>query len=84
MWPPNVAGNCNLHVAESYQVPLLKKFVESSVSNMGLETLDLVQLHCPPTAVSYRPEIFEMFDRLKGRRQSAKPWGKRGKKWKKR
>jgi aryl-alcohol dehydrogenase-like predicted oxidoreductase len=32
---------------------------------MGLETLDLIQLHCPPTEVYYRPEIFELFDRLK-------------------
>jgi len=32
---------------------------------MQLETLDLVQLHCPPTDVYYRPEIFELFDRLK-------------------
>jgi aryl-alcohol dehydrogenase-like predicted oxidoreductase len=32
---------------------------------MGLETLDLIQLHCPPTEVFYRPEIFDLFDRLK-------------------
>ena len=30
-----------------------------------METLDLIQLHCPPTEVYYRPEIFELFDRLK-------------------
>ena len=53
------------HVAEAYQVPVLRKFVESSLSNMGLETIDLIQLHCPPTAVYYRPEIFELFERLK-------------------
>jgi aryl-alcohol dehydrogenase-like predicted oxidoreductase len=39
--------------------------VEDSLKNMGLETLDLIQLHCPPTEVYYRPEIFELFDRLK-------------------
>jgi hypothetical protein len=32
---------------------------------MNLETLDLIQLHCPPTEVYYRPEIFELFDKLK-------------------
>jgi aryl-alcohol dehydrogenase-like predicted oxidoreductase len=53
------------HVNEAYQVAALRKFVESSLSNMGLETLDLVQLHCPPTPVYYRPEIFELFDKLK-------------------
>jgi len=65
----HVATKCgrqlNPHVDESYQVPVLRKFVENSLSNMGLETIDLIQLHCPPTAVYYRPEIFELFDRLK-------------------
>ena len=53
------------HLDESYQVAELRKFVESSLSNMGLETIDLIQLHCPPTPVYYRPEIFELFDQLK-------------------
>ena len=53
------------HVSEAYQIPVLRKFVESSLSNMGLETLDLVQLHCPPTDVYYRPEIFDLFNQLK-------------------
>ena len=53
------------HVNESYTPAALRKFVENSLENMGLETLDLIQLHCPPTEVYYRPEIFELFDRLK-------------------
>ena len=53
------------HTNEAYQPAALRKFVEGSLKNMGLETLDLVQLHCPPTEVYYRPEIFELFDRLK-------------------
>jgi aryl-alcohol dehydrogenase-like predicted oxidoreductase len=32
---------------------------------MGLETLDLIQLHCPPTETYNRPEIFGLFDTLK-------------------
>jgi aryl-alcohol dehydrogenase-like predicted oxidoreductase len=32
---------------------------------MKLEIIDLIQLHCPPTEVYYRPEIFELFDQLK-------------------
>ena len=43
----------------------IRRFVEDSLKNMHLDTLDLVQLHCPPTEVYYRPEIFELFDRLK-------------------
>lgn len=64
-----VATKCgrqiNPHVNEGYSPKVLQKFVEDSLKRTGLETLDLVQLHCPPTAVFYRPEIFEMFDRLK-------------------
>jgi aryl-alcohol dehydrogenase-like predicted oxidoreductase len=64
-----VATKCgrqiNPHVNEGYQPEVLRKYVEDSLKNMGLETLDLIQLHCPPTEVYYRPEIFELFDRLK-------------------
>lgn len=64
-----VATKCgrhiNPHVNEGYQPRVLQKFVEDSLRRTGLETLDLIQLHCPPTEVFYRPEIFEMFDRLK-------------------
>ncbi|GGG40098.1 aldo/keto reductase [Hymenobacter glacieicola] len=53
------------HTNEAYQPAALRQFVEASLRNMQLETLDLIQLHCPPTEVYYRPEIFELFDRLK-------------------
>lgn len=64
-----VATKCgrqlNPHINEAYQPAVLRKFVEDSLTNMGLETLDLIQLHCPPTEVYYRAEIFELFDKLK-------------------
>jgi len=64
-----VATKCgrqiNPHVSEGYTPKVLQKFVEDSLKRTGLETLDLIQLHCPPTEVYYRPEIFELFDRLK-------------------
>jgi len=53
------------HINQSYQPAVLRKFVEDSLKNLGLETLDLIQLHCPPTEVYYRPEIFELFNDLK-------------------
>ncbi len=52
------------HINENYTPKVLRKFVEDSLKNLGLERIDLIQLHCPPTQVYYRPEIFEMFDRL--------------------
>lgn len=53
------------HTNEAYTVKALRTFVEDSLKRLGLETLDLIQLHCPPTPVFYRPEIFELFDKLK-------------------
>lgn len=64
-----VATKCgrqiNPHISEGYQPQVLRKYVEDSLNNSGLETLDLIQLHCPPTEIYYRPEIFELFERLK-------------------
>ncbi len=64
-----VATKCgrllNPHVAEAYQPNVLRRFVENSLRRMNLETIDLIQLHCPPTQVYYHPEIFDLFDQLK-------------------
>lgn len=64
-----VATKCgrflNPHNNETYQPKALREFVETSLQNTGLEALDLIQLHCPPTDVYYRPEIFAEFDKLK-------------------
>ena len=53
------------HTTEGYTTSVLRKFVEDSLKNMKTDTLDLIQLHCPPTEVFYRDDIFEIFDRLK-------------------
>ncbi|MDA3957876.1 aldo/keto reductase [Oceanispirochaeta sp.] len=53
------------HNNEGYTPEVLTRFVEDSLKRMNLETLDLIQLHCPPQQVYYRPEIFETFDKLK-------------------
>lgn len=55
----------NPHVSESYTPESMRAFVEDSLANTGLERLDLVQLHCPPTGVYYRPEIFGEFEKLR-------------------
>jgi len=64
-----VATKCgrqiNPHINKRYTSEVLTKYVEDSLKRTGLDRLDLVQLHCPPTDVYYRPEIFETFDRLK-------------------
>ena len=53
------------HNNQTYTPEALRKFVEDSLLNSGLETLDLIQLHCPPAEALKRDEIFELFDRLK-------------------
>ena len=55
----------NPHVSEGYQPKVLREYVEQSLKNTGLDRIDLIQLHCPPTAVYYRQEIFEEFEKLK-------------------
>ncbi len=53
------------HVAEGYNRENLTAFVERSLQNLRRDRLDLVQLHCPPTEVYYRPEVFAALDELK-------------------
>lgn len=53
------------HTNENYTPRALRTYVENSLRNMRVEALDLIQLHCPPWEVYYRPEIFGLFERLK-------------------
>jgi aryl-alcohol dehydrogenase-like predicted oxidoreductase len=52
------------HVAEGYNRKNLTAFIERSLKNLDVETLDLVQLHCPPTEVYYTPAVFGILDDL--------------------
>lgn len=55
----------NPHVADGYNRENLTAFIERSLTNLDVDALDLVQLHCPPTEVYYRPEVFGVLDDLK-------------------
>ena len=52
------------HVAGGYNRVNLTAFVERSLKNLEMESLDLLQLHCPPTEVYYMPEVFDVLDEL--------------------
>ncbi|HXS94947.1 MAG TPA: aldo/keto reductase [Candidatus Limnocylindrales bacterium] len=54
----------NPHTADGYNEANLRGFIEDSLRNLETDTLDLVQLHCPPTDVFYRPDVFGVLDRL--------------------
>ena len=47
-----------------YSEENLGAFVDRSLKNLATGTLDLLQLHCPPTDLYYRPEVFERMERL--------------------
>ncbi|MFC6444648.1 aldo/keto reductase [Shinella zoogloeoides] len=53
------------HVADGYTRANLEGFIDRSLKNLGVECLDLVQLHCPPTEVYYRPEVFQALEEIK-------------------
>jgi aryl-alcohol dehydrogenase-like predicted oxidoreductase len=55
------------HTAEVYTPEAIEAFVDRSRENLEMETLDLLQLHCPPPAVYYQPEIFESLDDMVAR-----------------
>jgi len=52
------------HVAEGYSLANLRGFVERSLRNLGTTAIDLLQLHCPPTEVYARAEVFGALDDL--------------------
>ena len=64
-----VATKCgrqiNPHTNENYTAEALRGYVEDSLKRLDVDTIDLIQLHCPPTEVYYRPEIFGEFEKLK-------------------
>ncbi len=52
------------HTADGYNRQNLTAFIDRSLVNLRTDCLDLVQLHCPPTEVFYRPEVFGVLDDL--------------------
>jgi aryl-alcohol dehydrogenase-like predicted oxidoreductase len=53
------------HTAEGYNNENLSAFVERSLGNLGVEAIDLLQLHCPPTEAYRQDSTFEALDRLR-------------------
>ena len=49
----------------------LTGWIDRSLRYLEVDTLDLVQLHCPPTDLYYHPEVFERLDRSSSKARSA-------------
>jgi aryl-alcohol dehydrogenase-like predicted oxidoreductase len=64
-----IASKCgrrlNPHNVEGYNRENIRGFVQDSLNNMKLKSIDLIQLHCPPTEVYSNPEVFKALDELK-------------------
>lgn len=60
-----VGRRLNPHDAAGYNPQNIRQFVEEALVNTGLDTLDLVQLHCPPTPVYAKAEVFGELAKLK-------------------
>jgi aryl-alcohol dehydrogenase-like predicted oxidoreductase len=55
----------NPHMADGYTGANIEAFIDRSLVNLETDSLDLLQLHCPPTDVYYRPEMFAALDEMK-------------------
>lgn len=54
----------NPHVADAYTLDAFRAWNDRSRENLGVETIDLVQLHCPPTEVYSRDEVYDALDTM--------------------
>ncbi|MFC3990181.1 aldo/keto reductase [Actinoplanes siamensis] len=48
----------------NYHIDNFRAWTDRSRANLGVDTLDLVQLHCPPTPVFHSDEVFDALDTL--------------------
>ncbi|GAB3550825.1 aldo/keto reductase [Arthrobacter tumbae] len=49
---------------ENYSLTNFRSWLDRSRRNLQQDTLDLVQLHCPPTAVYSNPEVYDALNTL--------------------
>jgi len=64
----------NPHTAAGYNRKNIEQFIDRSLTNLQTDSLDLVQLHCPPTAAYYNPELFDVLAAI-SRAGKVRHWG---------
>ena len=52
------------HTPEGYNLKNIEKFINRSLTNLGVDCIDLLQLHCPPSEICPKKETYEMMDEL--------------------
>jgi len=55
----------NPHTAEMYTPEAVAGFIDESLARMKLDRLDMILLHCPPTSVYCRDDIFGELEKQK-------------------
>ena len=53
------------HLASGYNKKNLEAFIDRGLKNLGVEKLDLLQLHCPPGEIYEDRAVFEVLDEIK-------------------
>ncbi|MEV8398576.1 aldo/keto reductase [Streptomyces niveus] len=56
---------------ENYSLDNFRAWTDRSRANLGVDTLDLVQLHCPPSAVYSSDAVFDALDTLVAEKRTA-------------
>ncbi|MEV4997834.1 aldo/keto reductase [Streptomyces niveus] len=56
---------------ENYSLDNFRAWTDRSRANLGVDTLDLVQLHCPPSAVHSSDAVFDALDTLVAEKRTA-------------
>jgi aryl-alcohol dehydrogenase-like predicted oxidoreductase len=65
IWVATKAGRkLPQQVCEGYTRENLTGWIEESLRNLQMEAIDLLQLHCPPTDLYDRPDVFAILDDL--------------------
>ena len=54
----------NPHTADGYNLKNIEKFIDRSLINLGIDCIDLLQLHCPPSEICSKKETYEMMDEI--------------------
>ena len=54
----------NPHNAEGYNLKNIEGFIDRSLINLGIDCIDLLQLHCPPSEICPKKETYGMMDEI--------------------
>jgi len=49
---------------KGYKQEPMEEFIDRSLMNLGVDCIDLVQLHCPPSEICSKKETYEMMDAI--------------------